>query len=543
MNRKARRAAKAKLDAGIDALTVADLLDRAKWHRAHGQGEAAEKICDKILTLEPANVQALNILGLIFQESGRHRRAVKTLEKSIAADPCNAPCHFNLANSYCALNRFDEAAAHFKSALIHNDSLNATENLILQNAVIMTCIGRIEANWPMPVKSKELFPPTTLYAIASDLFLRCALETRPICGLTLERFFTSLRLAIIRLVQADAVDPAIEAYVVNLTAAIAQQCFINEYVYAETEWDTQQAARLKAALLQKIMAADEIPLLLLASVAAYFPLHSIPGAHVLLKRSWSGSIDEMLRVHLREPLEEAADRGAIASLTLVDDEVSHQIMRQYEENPYPRWTTSAAVTMNWNRGDWGPGSVAATANQQPEEILIAGCGTGKHAIETALNFPTSRILAIDISVPSLCYARRKSREANICNIEYAHADILNLRPGGREFDRIEAVGVLHHLADPETGWRALLSLLKPNGVMRVGLYSEIARRAIVALREFILERGYQSTKEDIRKCRQEIIREEPPQTVLHMHQFASRTPERMDRPGVRSARFAVFRVA
>jgi SAM-dependent methyltransferase len=139
--------------------------------------------------------------------------------------------------------------------------------------------------------------------------------------------------------------------------------------------------------------------------------------------------------------------------------------------------------------------------------LIAGCGSGQHAFQVAHYFPTARVLAVDISLPSLAYARRKTAEDGLRNIEYAQADILKLGSIGRSFDRIEAVGVLHHLAEPALGWRALLSLLRPNGDMRVGLYSETARRAIVAVRAFIAERGYLPTTEDIRKCRQDILRD------------------------------------
>ena len=66
---------------------------------------------------------------------------------------------------------------------------------------------------------------------------------------------------------------------------------------------------------------------------------------------------------------------------------------------------------------------------------------------------------------------------------------MRARSGG-DFDFIEASGVLHHLADPWEGWRVLLSLLRPGGTMQVGLYSELARRNIVAARALIAERGY-----------------------------------------------------
>jgi hypothetical protein len=56
------------------------------------------------------------------------------------------------------------------------------------------------------------------------------------------------------------------------------------------------------------------------------------------------------------------------------------------------------------------------------------------------------------------------------------------------------------------GWRVLLSLLKPNGAMRIGLYSEAARRIIIQARALIAEHGYRATAEGIRAARQAIIR-------------------------------------
>ena len=41
--------------------------------------------------------------------------------------------------------------------------------------------------------------------------------------------------------------------------------------------------------------------------------------------------------------------------------------------------------------------------------------------------------------------------------------------------------------------------------MHVGLYSELARRDVVAARTFIAERGYRSNLHDIKRCREDII--------------------------------------
>ena len=57
---------------------------------------------------------------------------------------------------------------------------------------------------------------------------------------------------------------------------------------------------------------------------------------------------------------------------------------------------------------------------------------------------------------------------------------MKLRSIGRKFDIISSMGVLHHLAEPIAGLRELLSLLRPGGFMRIGLYSESARQEVVA---------------------------------------------------------------
>lgn len=154
-------------------------------------------------------------------------------------------------------------------------------------------------------------------------------------------------------------------------------------------------------------------------------------------------------------------------------------------------------SLNFDLGDY----------QSPEspEILIAGCGTGQHALTTAKRFKSANVLALDLSLSSLSYAARKTNELGISNIEYAQADILELGNLGRQFDVIESAGVLHHLADPLAGWLVLVGLLRPGGIMKIGLYSEIARQEIVAGRTFIADGGYTSSIEDIRQCRQDFI--------------------------------------
>ena len=124
-------------------------------------------------------------------------------------------------------------------------------------------------------------------------------------------------------------------------------------------------------------------------------------------------------------------------------------------------------------------------NVTAPSILIAGCGTGQHSIGTASRFSNCHVTAVDLSLSSLAYAKRKSNELGFTNIDYLQADILHLHQMGKEFDIIESVGVLHHMDEPMAGWKVIVDLLKPGGLMKIGLYSELARHHIVKIRKEI----------------------------------------------------------
>ena len=143
-------------------------------------------------------------------------------------------------------------------------------------------------------------------------------------------------------------------------------------------------------------------------------------------------------------------------------------------------------------------------SNQPE-ILIAGCGTGQHSIEAAVRYANSNITAIDLSLSSLSFALRQTRELNIENINYLHGDILDLNSWEKRFDVIETTGVLHHMSDPMLGWRILKRCLKPKGLMRVGLYSTLARADLSEVKEKMGELERPITNQKICDYRNKIL--------------------------------------
>ena len=85
-------------------------------------------------------------------------------------------------------------------------------------------------------------------------------------------------------------------------------------------------------------------------------------------------------------------------------------------------------------------------------------------------------------------------------------DILDLGQLNKKFDIIESSGVLHHMGYPMAGWKVLTDCLKTGGLMKIGLYSELARQHIIKIREEIRQLGIGSSDAEMRSFRNIVIK-------------------------------------
>jgi SAM-dependent methyltransferase len=121
-------------------------------------------------------------------------------------------------------------------------------------------------------------------------------------------------------------------------------------------------------------------------------------------------------------------------------------------------------------------------------VLVAGGGTGDATIFLAeqLRGTDAQVVHLDLSQASIAIAKERAAIRKLTNIRWVQDSLLNLPSLGLgQFDYINCVGVLHHLADPDQGLRALKSVLKEGGAIAMMLYGAVGRTGVYQMQELL----------------------------------------------------------
>jgi len=323
--------------------------------------------------------------------------------------------------------------------------------------------------------------------------------SRGIChDVALERILLALRASLV-----SRAPGALPAGWFRVACALACQTANNEYAWPAEPAEEQAVERL----MERVTGAPlpEDPDFVRASM--YRALPALP-RFATWRKSDLPAAARALVAACAIGLDDGADHPIIRRLGPARDGGSRRVQAQYEENPYPRWLALNPPAPGERRARLLARCAAADRPrfEGPIDVLIAGCGTGRQAITAALGYaPHGRITAIDLSAASLAYAARMARRYGAGPIEFVQVDLLDVEQLERDFDVIEAVGVLHHLADPIAGWRSLARRLKPGALMNVALYSERGRQDVVAARRAIASLGIEPTPDGIRRLRRLVL--------------------------------------
>lgn len=562
----------AKQDGGISigggGVDVTSLLSRALNCLRQHRGQEAADFLNQALEAESDNPEVHHLTGLLYQQQGMLNEARAFLERAAEWAPENPNYHLNLGVTMADLGETDAAIACFRTAIDRRpDYAFAYGNLgisltrkgdvpaaldAFEEAIALQpdypqaqqglgeVLGRVltEANEPgieaalvrafrsilcdhanlAPAAARQLelkydLPEGRGGIDASDSLLVQYLTKCINISVPLEVFLTGARRNLL-LAGTDALDDKDQA----LAALLAQQCFLNEYVWFRDDDEKAAVAALRDRLDGALGANPDMDAVraALLLVAMYGPLNTLAGGSTLAHLDGARlgeAIAPIVQMTVCDYLEETRLKDTIPTVGAITDTTSRAVRGMYEENPYPRWVHApkrvhSALATALRRAF--PHFTLPDFLGAPLNVLIAGCGTGQQVVNTVARTPPgSRVTALDLSKASLAYAMRMARKLGIKDVAFIQADILDLHDLDGTFDLIESVGVLHHMKRPVDGIRALAERLRPGGLLRLGLYRKRGRAAVDRCHHLIAAEKIGAEPDDIARFRHRLIHDPP----------------------------------
>ncbi len=471
----------------------------------------------KITEIDPADDVANYSLGRIFLKKNDLGRSIQYLERSFSLSP-SVEYARNLGDAYMRAERFGQAADRFKFILNRveddEDALGKFAECAFQEgerwAAAKLYAKLIVLNPHNPEYKSQFIRsligmPRSLDPTLQAAFAECLQDSRISCSPAIDAWYvtvnteTRFKAVLDRLCNADdhqiravllsegavAVlndrfvylgvekllypadlienalrnvrrailhDPFLAMPILRFVRAAAIQIYQTDYALAESLDETREVDKLLSICDQAEAAENAIiPLLILA---CYRPLHLVgrfreqPGP-----LAQNEELHALIKLQVSDALNERALKSTIPAFGTIKNAVSEATRGQYEENPCPRWNSVEVI----------PQPRPMLERTKGLEILNAGCGTGLEAANAAQTLKTSNITAIDLSLSSLAYGKRKAAEAGIENIDFLQGDFLDIGGLDKSFDLILSSGVLHHMEDPQQGLDRLASVLRPTG--------------------------------------------------------------------------------
>lgn len=489
----------------------------ADIERRRGRMDAAETHYRRLLDAAPGHVAGLRGLGLVMAARENAGEALNHLHAAVGGDP-DDPLTWNaLADVLGLLTSLGTMPVEVAEELALGCLRSPAAGNKGLSAFLVRLFSRLPGWGELVRRGREgepvgdLLDEAGIWAALSRPSAVLALQQVLLPDLDVEAALHAVRRAAVLGLARRPDHPAGAAPA--LLAALALHAHHTGYVAVVEDDELDALEGLVGQLEGRPPGDDPADAARVALVAAYMPLALWERAGDVVERIAEGWAPELAEVALRqifEPMEEEQLKLEIPTLAMSDDETSQRVRELYEAHPYPRWHRlppegrvpfAQALQELFPRRAVGPDEII-----EAPRILVAGCGSGSHPLGAAARYEGARVTGIDLSLASLAFAQRKASEMGADEVRFIQADILALGDWEIEgFDVVESSGVLHHLSDPERGWRELVRRLRPGGFMKIGLYSSRARLALARAREALQEIGWDGELESLPRARARLI--------------------------------------
>ena len=484
-------------------VTSESLRRHAEASLAEGNFETAERSLAEALSRAPDDHKALALMAELRLRTDRIGDAFELYTRAVCASPgvhLYKERFLELAGNGLSVVHSEHLERAVAACLKTPDLAGAVENwssLLMASPGFQAAYGLAKRR-PFDGAS---FDFADIEPLCRPLFLE-GLKSNVVCDPVFEAFVTHLRRHLLDAFSAGDGRLPGEQHVV-LASALSHYAFFTDFILEETEAERQRITALGRRIESDGATAGNAGAI--AMFACYRPLDGLANsAEILETFKNAGILSDVVKAQIADGILLRQVAASIPTLKQVADETSLSVRDQYEDFPYPRWKTFSKrlVVQAWQAEELSQ-RLEGPLSETAARLLIAGCGTGRDAAIHSVRFPRAAITAVDVSRASLAFAAVKAREHGLGNLTFLHGDILDLGTMGQTFDYVCCTGVLHHMEDPVAGWRALLGVLQPGGLMRIGLYSRAGRKAVAAAQDAAKKGHYPPTRDGILRFRQD----------------------------------------
>jgi len=179
----------------------------------------------------------------------------------------------------------------------------------------------------------------------------------------------------------------------------------------------------------------------------------------------------------------------LPNLRLPSDASTETVRQFYEHEPFPGYPprdSLNALRMRAERSAFA--RLVDRAIPLEARIVEVGCGTGQMSLYLARGERV--VIGADLTRAALSLGAAAARRFGLARVQFVETDLQ--RPGLKKgaFDVVYSSGVVHHTADPRSSFAQLVRLVRPGGVVVLGVYNawarlpNRARRAIARLTDY-----------------------------------------------------------
>lgn len=157
-----------------------------------------------------------------------------------------------------------------------------------------------------------------------------------------------------------------------------------------------------------------------------------------------------------------------------EDNVTHRIQRFYEQNPFPgyeEFDDLAALVEKAREGHFA----RLLDEQIPFGVRVLECGCGTGQLSNFLGIAHRTVFGTDLALNSLSMAEKFRHTHQLDRVFFLQMNLFFPAFPPASFDYVICNGVLHHTAQPFSGFQQLVRLVRPGGYLIVGLYHRFGR--------------------------------------------------------------------